>query len=213
MENTVLGIEHDVARRALSPRLDSYSEEIRRFIDAAYAVMRTTGSIDPPVRDIVTTAGLSNAAFYRHFPSKDALLLAVLEDGRRRLLASLERRIAAAAPGADRVRAWIEGVVEQARNTKAAANTRPFAVNGSRLRDRFPTETAQSTDRLLEPLRAALVDAGSVSVERDARAIHDLAFGMMNQLLIERRGPSRNHVDHVVGFALRGITRSDRRGA
>ncbi len=213
MQNIVLGVEHDVARRVLSERLDSYSEEIRRFIDAAYEIMRTRGTIDPPVRDIVQAAGLSNAAFYRHFPSKDALLLAVLEDGRRRLLASLDRRMAAAAPGADRVRAWMEGVIEQARNSKAADNTRPFAVNGPRLRDRFPTESAESTERLLEPLQAALRDAGSVNVERDARAIHDLAFGMMNQLLIERRGPGRAAVDHIVGFALRGITRSDRRGA
>jgi AcrR family transcriptional regulator len=213
VQNSVLGIEHDVAQRVLSQRIGTYSEEIRRFIDAAYEVMRTTGTIEPPVREIVRRAGLSNAAFYRHFPSKDALLLAVLEDGRRRLMASLERRMAAAAPGADRVRAWIEGVLEQARNAKAADNTRPFAVNGPRLRDRFPVESAESTDRLLDPLRAALRDSGSVNVDRDARAVHDLAFGMMNQLLLERRGPSRPAVEHLVGFALRGITRSDRHGA
>jgi AcrR family transcriptional regulator len=213
VQNTVLGIEHDVARRALAERLDSYSDEIRRFIDAAYEVMRRTATIDPPVRDIVRTAQLSNAAFYRHFRSKDALLLAVLEDGRRRLLATIDRRMRGAAPGADRVRAWMEAIFDQARNAKAAANTRPFAVNGARLRDRFPAESAESTDRLLDPLRTALVDAGSVNVERDARAIHDLAFGAMNQLLIQRRGPARGDVDHLVGFALRGITRSDRRGA
>ncbi len=208
MQNTVLGVEHEVAHRALAGRLDAYTDEVRRCIDAAYEVMRHTDTIDPPVRDIVRTAGLSNATFYRHFASKDALLLAVIEDGRRRLLDTLARRVPAAPPGEMRVRAWIEVMLEQARNATAAANTRPFAVNGPRLRDRFPVESAESTERLLEPLRAALAEAGSSQVERDARAIHELAFGTMNRMLIERRTPTRADVDHLVGFALRAITRS-----
>ena len=43
-----------------------------------FVVMRREGNIDPQVRAIVQEAGLSNQAFYRHFASKDALLLAVL---------------------------------------------------------------------------------------------------------------------------------------
>ncbi|WP_433155373.1 TetR/AcrR family transcriptional regulator [Actinomadura nitritigenes] len=35
--------------------------------------------------DIVNAAGLSNEAFYRHFPSKGALVAALLEDGTERL--------------------------------------------------------------------------------------------------------------------------------
>ena len=48
--------------------------------------MRREGSIDPQVRAIVQEAGLSNQAFYRHFSSKDASLLAVLADGQRQLV-------------------------------------------------------------------------------------------------------------------------------
>jgi len=82
----VVPVEAALADRTLAPRRDAYAAEVRRLIDAAFAVMRETGDIDPPVRDIVKAAGLSNQAFYRHFTSKDALLLAVLADGHRQLV-------------------------------------------------------------------------------------------------------------------------------
>ncbi len=83
-------------------------------------------------------AGLSNQAFYRHFRGKDELLVAILDDGQRQLLTYLERRMAGAEPGAARVRAWVGGVMEQARNPDAAENTRPFAINNARARRPVP---------------------------------------------------------------------------
>ncbi len=90
---------------------EQYAAEVRRLIDAAFAVMRTTGDIDPQVRDIVKAAGLSNQAFYRHFASKDALLLAVLADGQRQLVDYLRARVASTADPETQVRRWIEGVL------------------------------------------------------------------------------------------------------
>ncbi len=84
-------LAEQAASRAVAGRLEAYADEIRRLVDATYAVMRRTGSLDPRVGDIVQTAGLSNQAFYRHFRGKDELLLAVLDDGRRRLVGYLER--------------------------------------------------------------------------------------------------------------------------
>jgi AcrR family transcriptional regulator len=197
-------LERELAERAVAGKLEGYAGEVRRLLDATYAVMARTGDIDPRVGDIVREAGLSNQAFYRHFAGKDALLVAVLDEGQRRLVATLERRMQKVEPGAPRVRAWIEGVLEQARNRDAAENTRPFAINAVRLRDRFPTETAASFDRLLAPLRAAVVDAGG-DAERDTEAVRELAMGTMHRFLVERRTPSRADVEHVVGFALSGI--------
>ncbi|HZP29264.1 MAG TPA: TetR/AcrR family transcriptional regulator [Acidimicrobiia bacterium] len=198
------GVAEQVASRAVAARLEASSGEVRRLVDAAVAVMRRTGSLDPRVGDIVRSAGLSNQAFYRHFRGKDELLLAVLDDGQRRLVGYLRARMARAEPGAPRVRAWIEGVLEQARNDEAAANTRPFAVNGARLADRFPEESARSRELVVEPLREAVADAGG-DPGRDADAIYQLAFGVMNDALARRERPSRADVDHVVGFALAGI--------
>jgi AcrR family transcriptional regulator len=196
-----------VARRAVASREEAYTDEVRRLLDAAFSVMRASGEVDPRVSDIVRESGLSNQAFYRHFPGKDELLLAVLEEGRRRLYEYLVRRMAAVEPGAPGVRRWIEGVMEQARNREAAARTRPFIVNDSRLRDRFPAENAQTIELLLEPLREAIADAGG-DPGRDAPVVYHLTIGSMHDHLLDRTVPSRDEIEHLVDFARRGIDRA-----
>ena len=195
-----------IAARGVDERRAAYAEEVRRLIDAAYAVMRASGDIEPRVGDVVKAAGLSNQAFYRHFPSKDALLLAVLTDGRQRLLATLTARMEKAADGPTRIAAWIEGVMAQARNTDAAANTRPFAVNGARIADRFPDEWLASRDALVAPLRDAVAAAGG-DPARDPEWLYHLAFGAMEAALVRREPPTRADVDQLVAFALRGVDR------
>ena len=197
-------VEHAVAARTLTARSEAYAEEVRRLVDATYAVMRRNGDLDPRVADIVAESGLSNQAFYRHFKGKDELLLAVLDDGQRRLVSYLEARMARAEPGAPRVRAWIEGVLEQARNRDAAANTRPFAVNSARLADRFPEESAASREHVIAPLRAAVADAGG-DPERDPDAIYHLAMGRASDAIARGEQPSRDEVTHLMEFALRGL--------
>jgi AcrR family transcriptional regulator len=201
------GVAHELAGRAVAGRLENYAGEVRRLLDAAYAVMARTGDIDPRVNDIVKEAGLSNQAFYRHFAGKDALLVAVLDEGQRRMVDTLERRMHKVEPGTPRVQAWIEGVLEQARNPEAAANTRPFAINGVRLNDRFPAETRASSDRVIAPLREAIAQAGG-NPDRDAAIINELAMGTMHRYLVDRTTPSRADIEHVVRFALAGLTAS-----
>lgn len=193
-----------IAARGLGGRRAAYAEEVRRLVDAAYAVMRSTGDIEPRVGDVVRTSGLSNQAFYRHFRSKDELLLAVLTDGRQRLVATLTARMARVDDGAPRVAAWIEGVMAQARNADAAANTRPFAVNGARIADRFPVEWVASREALLAPLRDAVAAAGG-DPERDPEALYHLAFGAMEDALVRRTVPTRADVEHLVRFSMRGV--------
>ena len=200
----VVPVERAVAARTLEDRAAAYADEVRRLLEAAYTVMRRSGSLDPRVSDIVATAGLSNQAFYRHFRSKDELLLAVLEDGQRRLVATLERRMARAEPGAGAVAAWVEGVLEQARNPEAAANTRPFAVNGPRLTERDPAATAAQRERVVAPLRDAVSAAGG-DPTRDADAIYYLTMGRTEDAITRGETPSGEDVAHTVAFALTAL--------
>jgi AcrR family transcriptional regulator len=197
-------VEQAVAARTLQDRAEAYAEEVRRLLDAAYTVMRRTGSVDPRVSDIVRESGLSNQAFYRHFRGKDELLLAVLDDGQRLLVSYLQSRLTRMEPGAARVRAWIEGVLEQARNPEAAANTRPFTANSARLADRYPDGTARSREQVVAPLRDAVGDAGG-DPERDADAIYHLVMSRAGDAIAQGHAPSKAEVDHLVQFALRGI--------
>jgi AcrR family transcriptional regulator len=204
--DTAPPVARRVASRTLADRSEAYTDEVRRLIEAGYAVMRRTGTLDPRVTDIVREAGLSNQAFYRHFRGKDELLVAILDDGQRQLVDYLRHRMTRARTPEARVRAWIDGVLEQARNRAAADNTRPFAINSARLADRFPEEVARSREMVVQPLREAVADTGGDG-QRDADAIYHLIMGGMNDALVARRRPSRADVDHLEQFvigALRG---------
>lgn len=86
----------------------------------------------PRVADIVAAAGLSNDAFYRHFPSKDALVAALLEDGAQRLARYVARQMSKETDPKTpegQVRRWVEGVLSQTRE-EIAATTLAVLWNG-----------------------------------------------------------------------------------
>lgn len=204
MQNVVPAPEDLLADRAVAARRDQYAAEVRRLIDAAFEVMGRAGDIDPQVRDIVKAAGLSNQAFYRHFASKDALMLAVLADGQRQLVEYLSRRVGSATAPKEQLHAWVEGVMAQARNADAADRTRPFAINGPRLADRFPTELAASRAALVATLEPTALALGGT--RDDATLICELALARMNDAIANRRTPSRDEIESLYAFCLGGIT-------
>src|SRR6185295_7774185 len=116
---------------------------------------------------------------------KDELMLLLLDDGRRQLLSYLEHRMERATSADAQVRAWIEGVLAQAAQAKAAGRTRPFVVNEARLAELFPEEHRTSIDLLIDQLATALAGRGrSAKARRDAEAIYHLVFGTLHQHLI-----------------------------
>jgi Bacterial regulatory proteins, tetR family. len=195
MGNVVAGL----ADRAVATRHETYAAEIRALLDAALAVMQRDDTIDPTVAHIVRESGLSNQTFYRHFDGKDALLLALLADGRERLARTIERRMERAHDLETRVRGWINAVLDQARDPQAAAATRPFVANSDRLAVAHPEEVARSRDQLLAPLAATVGDANAI-------AVYHLAMGVMHEALAARRAPSKREAESVIEFAIRGCT-------
>jgi AcrR family transcriptional regulator len=199
----VVPVEERLADATLAERRGQYTSEVRRLIDGAFEVMRTTGDIDPQVRDIVKAAGLSNQAFYRHFPSKDALLLAVLADGQRQLVEYLRARVGSTTDPELQVRRWIEGMLAQARNPEAAEATRPFAINGARLADRYPDDLAATHAELLDTLVPSIEALGGT--EQDGSFVCELALSRMNDAIIQRRSPQPQEVQRLVAFCLAGV--------
>jgi AcrR family transcriptional regulator len=209
-----------LARRALdrsaAARHAEYVRDVQRIVDATYRLIERTGGIDPSLREVLAEAGLSTQAFYRFFRSKDELMLVILDDGRRQLLGYLEHRMARATSPADKVRAWIEGVLAQASNPEAAARTRPFLVNQDRLVEAFPEEQQASVDLLvgllvnsLEELRTVgpgpVARRGPETARRDAEAVYRLALATLHDHLVGGTTPSGDDVDHLVAFVLRGV--------
>jgi AcrR family transcriptional regulator len=199
--------------RALAPRRDAYADEVRRLIAAAFALIERTGELEPRVGDIVRGAGLSNQAFYRHFPTKHALLVAVLDEGVRILAGYLAHRMESVASPAGRVREWMRGLLAQALRPTAASATRPFVLGRARLAEAHPVEVADSerqiTALVREALRAAR-EAGelpNVDPERDAETLYHQAMGWLQARLLDPSRPDRRDAERLVEFAMHGLLR------
>ena len=202
-----------VARRSLersmAQRHQSYVDEVQAVVDATYRVIARTGSFDPKLRDILVESGLSTQAFYKHFRSKDELILVLLDDGRRQLVGYLSHRMEKAPNPAGKIRAWIEGVLAQAADPDVAARTRPFLAHQDRLADQFPHEQQESIDLLVGLLSEAIETLpgarNRAAAERDARAVYQLAMGTLHHHIRHGTRPGPAEIDHLVQFSLRGV--------
>ena len=199
--------------RALARRRAAYADEVQRLLEAAFALIERTGELEPRVGDIVRQAGLSNQAFYRHFPSKQALLVAALDEGVRRLASYLAHRMQAVASPTAKVREWMAGMLEQALRPAAAAATRPFVSARARLAEALPGEVAESERQLTQLVRDALraaLDCGElprVDPERDAETLYHQAMGWLQARLLEAGPADRRDAERLVEFAMCGLRR------
>jgi AcrR family transcriptional regulator len=199
--------------RSIEGRRAVYEDEVRRLVDASFGLARESGSLEPRVGEIVARAGLSNQAFYKHFRSKDELLLAVLDQGIRLLRGYLEHRMAKARTPVRRIQQWVSGVAEQALNPESAASTRPFALSRVRLAEQFPEEVTRSEAQLSEMLLAAIVEAreageiGPGDARRDAEVVYNLSMGWIERKLAAPQPPRRADADHLIEFAMHGLRR------
>ncbi|HLX87112.1 MAG TPA: hypothetical protein VKR22_01420, partial [Acidimicrobiales bacterium] len=138
---------------------------------------------------------------------------ALLDDGRRRLVRTLDQRMARADGAEAKVRAWIDGVLAQAADPRAAARTRPFVNGEARLAEMFPDEHRDSVALLVGLLLAPVAElagaAGSpgatTRARRDADAVYRLTFATLHDHLIAGEKPTKATVDHLVDFAVHGI--------
>lgn len=192
-----------IARRTLSPRSDSYTDEVRRLLDAALRLMRERGtSSRPRVSDIVAAAGVSNDVFYRHFPTKDALVAAILDDGTERLSGYLAHQMAKESEPQDAVRRFVEGVLSQA-DKEIATTTLAVLWNGSGLGD----GTGAGRHFASTPVAALLVEPftslGSAAPELDASLAAHAVLGKLSDYLWQRKQPTAADRDRIVAACLR----------
>ncbi|OXM64100.1 TetR/AcrR family transcriptional regulator [Amycolatopsis vastitatis] len=86
------------------------SSERDRLVDAAYRTLVSTGGASLSVNDVLQAAELSTRAFYRHFASKDELLLALFRQDSDQVAARLRRAAAADSPAAA-LRAFVQAML------------------------------------------------------------------------------------------------------
>jgi AcrR family transcriptional regulator len=76
-----------------TPRRYHHGDLRRALLDAALAIVEQAGPGALSLRELARTAGVSHAAPYRHFPSREALLVALGVEGFRGLDAEMQAAV------------------------------------------------------------------------------------------------------------------------
>lgn len=138
----------------------------RLLLDAAREAFGRDG-VTASLDDVARAAGVGPGTLYRHFPNRDALVLAVIDDGLMELH-ELGTALLGSADPLGSLRQWLEAYVVQAGMYDGLAKTLAAA----------PTD-ASSACRLSREAGAALVtraaDAGAIRPGVDIGDVLDLA--------------------------------------
>src|ERR1700761_1421829 len=145
-----------VNRRPAPSTKPYHHGDLRRvLIDAALRLAEEGGPGAVSVREAARRAGVSPGAPFRHFPSRDDLMLAVAEEAQRRFRAALEAALAAVPVGDPlaRFRALGLGYLSWARENPAhfevISNGRLFDHDRAGAVSRDNAELIEMTERLL----------------------------------------------------------------
>src|SRR5215203_2983182 len=87
--------------------LDKHQAEERAITRAAYRLISQLDTEPLAVQDILAETGLSTRAFYRHFTSKDDLIISMYRADSQREMSLLCTKLAAANSPVAAVEAWI----------------------------------------------------------------------------------------------------------
>lgn len=201
-----------LADRTVEAARERAEREVDQLLRAAIRVIGRRGASSLTVADVLEEAGLSTRAFYRHFTSRDELVLAVYESEQQRSVARLVDAVGAAADPRAAVAAWVDEQLALGFDGRRAARTRALAAEGARLRVEFPEHVATTLAALLAPLigaiEAGVADRTFVAVEPAlaARSIHAVVWELVQQRLEGAATLSLDDArEHAVDFCLRAL--------
>jgi AcrR family transcriptional regulator len=159
-------------------------DDRQTLIDAGLVVLRGRGAESFTVNEVLAEAGLSTRAFYRHFASKEALVLAIYEQDSRRSSARLRDRMTASGSIRGALEVWIDETLALGFAPSRARRTRPLAREGLHLQAQFPREFAKIVAGIIDPLVAVLRLVPTPDPERDARTMHTITWSLVQEKLV-----------------------------
>jgi len=136
--------------------------DLRRvLVDAALQLAKEGGPEAVSVREAARRAGVSPAAPFRHFPSRDALMSAVAEEAQRRFRAEIDAALAAAPAGDPLARfrgfglAYLRWAMRNPAHFEIISTGRYFDHDRSAALSRDNAELIGMTERMLAEAHAA----------------------------------------------------------
>jgi AcrR family transcriptional regulator len=167
----------------------------RAILDAALPVFRTDGYAAASLNQIIEASGLTKGGFYFHFPSKQALALAVLVDHQERAVARVRQEIGSYERAFDRLFATPRVIARHTETGDGPAALRKLTEELARdpdLRDEVCGSIRVWIDDAAQQFRAAQAE-GSVRDDIDAATFAEVAVGSQvgMQALSEQLGDGR----------------------
>jgi AcrR family transcriptional regulator len=184
--------------------------EIRAIMRAAFRLVGRNESTS--VQDILDEAGLSTRAFYRHFASKDELIVAMYRADSQRVAAELGEAIAAAPTPALAVEAWIDHWLALAYDPRRTRRVR--VLSSAEARSAVGLRAVEGEDHLTSvTMLAQVLSAGRHSgafpvaePDDDARSFQAIVAALLHARLDRELTPTlaaaRAHLCSLIGRAL-----------
>ena len=172
--------------------MQARSEETRNHIlDAAYRLFSQEGYDATGVAELCASAGVSKGAFYHHFPSKQAVFLALLETW----LEHLDQAFAAARQSASSVEQAVVSMAGMAGNVMNSVEVHPIILLEfwmQAYRDPTVWQAAIAPYRRYQRYFASLVEDGiaegslrQVEPELAGRVLVSMALGLLMQAVFD----------------------------
>jgi AcrR family transcriptional regulator len=190
------------------PRRGRPGYDRQGVLDVAVRAFNEFGYDATSMGTLAERLGLSKSAVYHHFPSKDHLLEAALEEALGGLEGVLAEPLAVSGAPSARLQHVLRRAVE------VLVERLPYVTLLLRLRgntdvERVALRRRREFDRAVSELVVAARDAGELRSDVDPRVAERLLFGMINSIVEWYRpeGPedASRLADDVLAFAIDGL--------
>jgi AcrR family transcriptional regulator len=208
----VAGSMRDAAvRRTLDTQRDAAAESVDAILQAGYRLIERDGALELNMRELLAEAGSSNRRFYRHFTSKDVLLMTLVDDAYRALCSELAERMARGEDPVAKLAIWINGLLDRGSAAGRMRLGRPFVVHAARLGEQFPDVYQGIGHRLIVQVQEVIEEGitarifASSAPRRDARMVFQLTLAIMQSHVMARTRIKPAEREAVVNFSLRAL--------
>ncbi len=185
--------------------------ERSRIIEAAYRCLVDTGGGGLSVTGVLNAAGLSTRAFYRHFDSKDALLLAMFRRDSDRVHAELTAAADAAPTPPEALRAWIFGFLSLTADPRRRRRVLVMSCGELMGTAGYAAERARMTAGHRAAI-AAILERGRADgslpwadPDADARTITAALSAAFQERMAQPPGSAEGAAEQVADFAFRAL--------
>lgn len=178
--------------------------DARRNRDAilAAALEALTASPGTSLNAIARRAGVANATLYRHFPTREALVLATYQHEVQKLVDAARLLLHEQAP-IDALRSWVERLASYAVTKHGLADAlRKATTPGS---DLYSTDIYAAIVAALDRLLQANISAGTLRPDLDA---HDVILALAGLWQLDPASDWRAQAQRIYDLVLTGLEQS-----